>query len=180
MLDPDQVEQANALAPQLTEEPPGQPETANSYDHEAFVADLDVALERIADQVLGSIPKRLLGGLSGTFEQATVLVCTTMLLRTFTIGRLAEKLDQVLNETREMLIGKNKAYGNSALDPVRVFSQASPREQLLVRLDDKLSRVMRGSDAGEDVVRDMLGYIVLTEIARIREERACGIGGGAS
>ena len=44
-----------------------------------------------------------------------------------------EKLDQVLQELREFLIAKNKAYGNSALKPVRVFSKASPVEQILVR-----------------------------------------------
>ena len=31
---------------------------------------------------------------------------------------------------KERLLGKNTAYGNSALDPVRIFSQADPIEQL--------------------------------------------------
>ena len=67
---------------------------------------------------------------------------------------------------RDMLIAKNVAYGNSALDPVRIFSRASAEEQILVRLDDKLSRIARGSAAGEDVVLDMLGYLVLLRVAR--------------
>ena len=66
----------------------------------------------------------------------------------------------------DMLISKNAAYGNSALDPVRVFSRASTEEQLLVRLDDKLSRLVRGHAAGEDVERDIMGYLVLLRIAR--------------
>ena len=66
----------------------------------------------------------------------------------------------------DMLIEKNDAYGNSALEPVRIFSQASTEEQLLVRIDDKLSRLVRGSDAGEDVVQDLLGYLVLLRVAR--------------
>lgn len=65
-----------------------------------------------------------------------------------------------------MLIEKNRAYGNSALKPVRIFSQASSEEQLLVRIDDKLSRLARGSAAGEDVVADLIGYLVLLRIAR--------------
>jgi len=65
----------------------------------------------------------------------------------------------------EILIQKNAAYGNSALEPVRIFSKASTVEQLLVRLDDKLSRLSRGSDAGEDVVLDLMGYLVLLRIA---------------
>lgn len=66
----------------------------------------------------------------------------------------------------EFLVAKNKAYGDSALAPLRVFSRASAEEQILVRLDDKLSRLARGSDAGEDVVLDLLGYLVLLRIQR--------------
>lgn len=51
-----------------------------------------------------------------------------------------------------MLIEKNAAYGNSVLDPVRVLSKANPGEQIRVRLDDKLSRLAWGTDAGEDVI----------------------------
>ena len=67
---------------------------------------------------------------------------------------------------RELLIAKNEAYGNAALDPVRIFSKADPEEQLRVRIDDKLSRLVRGQDAGEDVVLDLLGYLILLRIAR--------------
>jgi hypothetical protein len=75
---------------------------------------------------------------------------------------------QVCDELKAMLLEKNRAYGNSALEPVRVFSQASPVEQLLVRLDDKLSRLARGSGAGEDVVLDLMGYLVLLRVAQKR------------
>lgn len=67
----------------------------------------------------------------------------------------------------KILIEKNKAYGNSALDPVRIFSDASPEEQLLVRIDDKLSRLQRGSEyADEDTITDLIGYLILLKIAR--------------
>jgi hypothetical protein len=77
-------------------------------------------------------------------------------------GLIAEEC----NALRDMLIAKNKAYGNSALEPVRVFSKADPEEQIRVRLDDKLSRLMRGEAAGEDVEQDLMGYLVLLRIAR--------------
>jgi hypothetical protein len=70
-----------------------------------------------------------------------------------------------------MLLSKNAAYGNSALDPVRVFSTAPLTEQLLVRLDDKVSRLARGNAAGEDVAADMLGYLLLVVIAEMRAAR---------
>lgn len=75
---------------------------------------------------------------------------------------IAEECDRL----KALLIEKNRAYGNSALDPVRVFSKASPEEQILVRIDDKLSRLARGSAAGEDVVQDLLGYLILLRVAR--------------
>ena len=47
------------------------------------------------------------------------------------------------DEIKEMLLAKNRRYGNSALEPVRIFSKASAYEQILVRLDDKLSQIGR-------------------------------------
>lgn len=75
---------------------------------------------------------------------------------------IADECDAI----KAMLLEKNKAYGNSAIEPLRVFSRADPEEQIRVRLDDKLSRIARGSAAGEDVEKDMLGYLVLMRVAR--------------
>ena len=66
-----------------------------------------------------------------------------------------------------MLIEKNIAYGDSALDPVRIFSKADPAEQLRVRIDDKLSRLMKGTEyVGDNDIDDLIGYLVLLKIAK--------------
>lgn len=71
------------------------------------------------------------------------------------------------DELANMLIAKNQKYGNSALEPMRVFSKASPVEQILTRIDDKISRLRVASlDEDEDVVLDLLGYLVLLRVAR--------------
>lgn len=72
-------------------------------------------------------------------------------------------IESVCNGIKRMLIEKNRAYGDSALNPTRIFSRANSEEQLRVRIDDKLSRLMRGQpDAfGEDVYQDLVGYIIL-------------------
>lgn len=75
---------------------------------------------------------------------------------------IADECDQL----KALLLSKNQAYGNSALDPVRIFSKADPVEQIKVRLDDKLSRLSRGSASGEDVEQDFMGYLVLLRVAR--------------
>ncbi len=71
---------------------------------------------------------------------------------------------RVLEDVGNMLIEKNAQYGNSALDPVRIFSKANPSEQIRVRIDDKLSRLMRGAAAGEDTMMDLMGYLILLRV----------------
>lgn len=76
---------------------------------------------------------------------------------------------RVSSEITNMLIDKNIAYGDSALDPVRIFSKSNPIEQLLVRIDDKLSRFARGTDyPGDNDIDDLIGYLVLLKIAKER------------
>lgn len=77
-----------------------------------------------------------------------------------------EQVYQVLSEITEMLVAKNKKYGNSALEPLGVFSQLSAKEGLLVRIDDKLKRIKNGSldKDDEDVINDLIGYLVLLKI----------------
>jgi hypothetical protein len=73
------------------------------------------------------------------------------------------QIEAVCNDLKRLLIEKSRAYGDSAMHPVRIFSRASAEEQLRVRIDDKLARLMRGDpDAfGEDVFMDLAGYLVL-------------------
>ena len=74
---------------------------------------------------------------------------------------------QVCDEIKEMLIAKNKSYGDSALNPVRIFSTSDSVEQLHVRIDDKLSRITRGgSFVGDNDLDDLIGYLILLKIAR--------------
>ena len=77
-----------------------------------------------------------------------------------------EQVYKVLSEITDMLISKNEKYGNSALEPLGVFSQLSAKEGLLVRIDDKLKRIKNGSlkKDDEDVINDLIGYLVLLKI----------------
>jgi len=78
----------------------------------------------------------------------------------------------ICDSIKRLLIEKNKRYGDSALTPVRVFSKASTVEQLLVRIDDKLSRIKSGAGLlanDEDVIQDLIGYLVLLKIALARQ-----------
>ena len=84
-----------------------------------------------------------------------------------TVPESEMKISGVCDDIKELLINKNRKYGNSALKPCRVFSKASAVEQLLVRIDDKLNRIMQGAGLladDEDVVNDLIGYLVLLKI----------------
>ena len=77
------------------------------------------------------------------------------------------KISTVCDDIKELIIHKNRKYGNSALKPCRIFSKSSAVEQLLVRIDDKLNRIMKGAGLlakDEDVVNDLIGYLVLLKI----------------
>ena len=79
-------------------------------------------------------------------------------------------IGRICDEIKDLLIAKNLQYGDSALLPVRIMSKSTPVEQILVRIDDKLSRISRGNPAteDEDVINDLIGYLVLLKIARER------------
>jgi hypothetical protein len=79
---------------------------------------------------------------------------------------IAKKCD----ELKELLLEKNRKYGDSAINPCRVFSKASATEQILVRMDDKINRIKnRQNDEDEDVIKDLAGYCILYMIAKEKE-----------
>lgn len=73
----------------------------------------------------------------------------------------------------ELLISKNKAYGNSILRSPNVFSKTTPLDKIADRLDDKLSRVMSGQeDDPEDAKLDIAGYLILERAVRAAMQNA--------
>jgi hypothetical protein len=78
------------------------------------------------------------------------------------------KITEVVSQLQELLITKNKAYGNSALEPINIFSKNDAVDSLCARIDDKLSRIKNKglSDETEDTLFDLAGYLILLIIAR--------------
>ena len=90
-----------------------------------------------------------------------------------TMNETELKISGVCDDIKELLIHKNRKYGNSALQPNRIFSKCSATEQLLVRIDDKLNRIMKGAGLlanDEDVVNDLIGYLVLLKISMTSDQ----------
>lgn len=73
---------------------------------------------------------------------------------------------EICDSIKSILMEKNRKYGDSAINPIRVFSKASNIEQILVRIDDKISRLRtQAIDEDEDVLTDLIGYFVLLKVA---------------
>jgi hypothetical protein len=83
------------------------------------------------------------------------------------VKKVQDEIVKVCDEIKELLLKKNKAYGNSALEPLRIFSQANADEQLKVRIDDKISRIKNqvGKD-DEDAIADLIGYLILYKVLK--------------
>ena len=93
-----------------------------------------------------------------------------------------DKIKLKCQEVKDLLIQKNDAYGDSALNPVGIFSSLKASEAIRIRLDDKLKRIANVglNDETEDTLLDCAGYMVLLMIAidnesnniqeRLREE----------
>jgi len=86
-----------------------------------------------------------------------------------TMTETQDKIRAVIGEVLDLLIRKNKQYGNSALEPMGIFAKGSAEELIRVRIDDKLNRLILGNDSMEsddDVIRDLIGYFVLLLVSQ--------------
>lgn len=76
-----------------------------------------------------------------------------------------KKIEQSCDGMKGVLLYKNLKYGNSALHPLGLFTthikegaEFAGRNSILVRLDDKCSRVMNADELRPNDVADIIGY----------------------
>ena len=81
-------------------------------------------------------------------------------------GSREEEIRYLFNQLKRFLLEKNRRYGDSALTPVKVFSKAAANDALLVRIDDKISRIKNSSIIRKNDVVDLVGYLSLYMIQR--------------
>jgi len=84
-----------------------------------------------------------------------------------------ELIDQECENIKQLLIAKNKAYGNSFQHPINIFCKLSAEDQINCRIDDKLNRMKNGKDTEfipEDTEMDLIGYLVLKRVLRKTRE----------
>lgn len=91
-----------------------------------------------------------------------------------TLNATQERIVKNCNESCDLLLAKNKKYGNSIRSPAAMFSKCDVLEQIAVRCDDKLKRISNmgglikvirdARNAEEDTVLDLIGYLILARV----------------
>lgn len=83
-----------------------------------------------------------------------------------------EAIAKECGKLQSLLLAKNKEYGDSALNPTKIFSQLGVIDRIKVRIDDKLARVAEKSakTIKEDTVLDLLGYLIFLRIVEEQEK----------
>lgn len=103
--------------------------------------------------------------LKPVFKDAKNFSCSDLYLRSLDAPS-GSKIFNSCHEIAQMLIEKNVSYGDSAINPVRIFSTSDSQEQLKVRIDDKINRIKNAQGfPGDNDIDDMIGYLILLKIA---------------
>ena len=77
------------------------------------------------------------------------------------------KINEIMEAMQDLLLSKNRLYGNSALNPKHIFYKGDAVNSILSRLDDKLGRIMANTDEKPRIndVADIIGYCTLLLIS---------------
>ena len=77
------------------------------------------------------------------------------------------KIAELTEAMRDLLLYKNQKYGDSALNPKKIFYKGDARNSILIRLDDKLGRIMANTNDTPRIndIADIIGYCTLLLIS---------------
>lgn len=83
-----------------------------------------------------------------------------------------EYIVRIAAEVVNLLIQKNKDYGDTANNPPKIFSKLDAVEGICSRIDDKLSRIANKgiNDKTEDTIGDIIGYLILLKV-QLRKQK---------
>ena len=78
-----------------------------------------------------------------------------------------QKIHEIIGAMKDLLLYKNQKYGDSAINPKKIFYKGDSTNSILIRLDDKLGRVMSNTEEKPRIndVCDIIGYCTLLLIS---------------
>ena len=89
------------------------------------------------------------------------------------ISKTQEDIVRIMDSTKNLLLYKNEKYGDSALNPLGIFTKGEAIVNLGARMEDKLMRLKEVGMTAEsiDTLYDLQGYLTLMIIAIERDEQ---------
>lgn len=77
------------------------------------------------------------------------------------------KIRNIMDSMKDLLLYKNKKYGDSAINPKKIFYKGDSMNSILIRLDDKIGRVMSNTEEKPRIndIADIIGYCTLLLIS---------------
>ena len=77
------------------------------------------------------------------------------------------KIIEICDGIKELLLEKNKRYGDAALNPDKIFSKLDASEGIRIRLNDKIARIKNSIEPKLAIndLSDIQGYLVLLMIS---------------
>ena len=78
-----------------------------------------------------------------------------------------QKIHEIMGAMKDLLLYKNQKYGDSAINPKKIFYKGDSTNSILIRLDDKIGRVMSNTEEKPRIndVCDIIGYCALLLIS---------------
>ena len=76
-----------------------------------------------------------------------------------------ERIIEITEGMKDLLLYKNRKYGDSALHPKQIFYKGDAKGSIEIRLDDKLGRVINCEEPRANDVADIIGYCTLLLIS---------------
>lgn len=86
------------------------------------------------------------------------------------IKRFAIDFNNLLESTKckglflkigDVVIHKNRKYGDAALSPINIFSKINAINSITIRLDDKVNRIINSKTLRKNDIVDIIGYLIL-------------------
>lgn len=72
-----------------------------------------------------------------------------------------ENIEKLFINYKCFLKEKNKRYGDSAINPLNIFSKNNASTQICNRIDDKISRIKNSKILNKNDCADLFGYLAL-------------------
>ena len=78
-----------------------------------------------------------------------------------------QRIHEIMGAMKDLLLYKNQKYGDSAINPKKIFYKGDSTSSILIRLDDKIGRVMSNTAEKPRIndVCDIIGYCTLLLIS---------------